>query len=117
PVGESGYSNEASAMTETTPNPPTGLTATGGNGQVLLSWTAPSVPVTYTVMRALQPGGRYDVLARELAPTTYTDLAVVNGTTYYYVVFASNSAGDSGPSNQASGTPHPTSPPPATPTG
>jgi len=33
--------------------------------------------------------------------TTYTDNAVVNDTTYYYVVSASNMLGESGDSNEA----------------
>src|SRR5262249_9181977 len=36
---------------------------------------------------------------------TYVDTTVVNGTTYYYVVSATNSFGDSADSNEASATP------------
>src|SRR5207244_5171245 len=45
--------------------------------------------------------------------TTYTDNGVTNGTTYYYVVTAVNSSGESGNSNEASATPNT---PPAAPT-
>ena len=36
----------------------------------------------------------------------YTDTSAVNGTTYYYVVSAANSLGESDDSNEASATPH-----------
>ena len=36
---------------------------------------------------------------------TYTDTAVANGQTYYYEVTATNSVGESGPSNEANATP------------
>ena len=35
----------------------------------------------------------------------YTDMTALNGTTYYYVVSAANSLGESGDSNEASATP------------
>src|SRR4029453_12971056 len=57
------------------------------------------------VKRSLTPGGPYSPLVSDLQATTYVDLAVVNGTTYYYVVSASNSLGESGDSNEASATP------------
>jgi hypothetical protein len=48
--------------------------------------------------------GPYTTIASVTA-TTYTDTNVTNGTTYYYVVSAVNSAGESGDSNEASATP------------
>src|SRR5207253_6904614 len=47
------------------------------------------------------------------AGTVYTDTNVVNGTTYYYVVAASNACGNSADSVQVSATP--TAPPPTPP--
>src|SRR5262249_62170087 len=65
--------------------PPLGLTATGGNAQVSLSWPASLGASSYTVQRALVSGGPYVTIG---CPTTtsYTDTGVANGTTYYYVV-------------------------------
>ncbi len=86
------------------PPAPTGLTATAGNAQVALSWTASVGATSYNVKRATVTGGPYTTIA---SPTTtsHTDTTVVNGTTYYYVVSAVNAGGESANSNQASATP------------
>jgi hypothetical protein len=83
---------------------PTGLTATAGNQQVALTWNASSGATSYNVGRATATGGPYTTLS---SPTTtnYTDSTVANGTTYYYVVSAANSAGTSANSSQVSATP------------
>jgi len=95
------------------PLPPTGLTATSGNAQVALSWTASSGATTYNVKRATVNGGPYTVVASPTS-TSYTNTGLTNGTTYYYVVTAVNSAGESGNSSQASATPQATSTAPPT---
>ncbi|MGA2052570.1 MAG: autotransporter-associated beta strand repeat-containing protein, partial [Opitutales bacterium] len=97
------------------PSAPTGLTATAGNGNVTLNWTASSGATGYTVQRSTTSGGGYTTLATGVTSSTYKDTTAVNGTTYYYVVVATNTAGSSDTSAQASSTPLP--PPPATPTG
>ena len=86
------------------PPAPTGLTATAGNAQVSLSWSASSGATSYNVMRATANGGPYTTIS---SPTTtsYSDTGLTNGTTYYYVVTAANVNGASGNSNQASATP------------
>jgi len=109
-AGSSANSAQASATptgstTPTAPAAPTGLTATAGNGQVSLSWAASSGATSYTVKRATTSGGAYTNVATNVASTSYTDTGVTNGTTYYYVVSASNSAGSSADSAQASATP------------
>ncbi|MBI3722002.1 MAG: fibronectin type III domain-containing protein, partial [Fimbriimonas ginsengisoli] len=104
-AGESGNSNEASATPNVTiPPAPTGLKATAGNAQVALSWTASSGATSYNVKRATVSGGPYTTVG---SPTTtsFTNTGLTNGTTYYFVVSAVNSAGESGNSNQASATP------------
>ena len=113
-VGESLSSNEASATPSapaTAPSAPQSLAATAGNNQVALSWSAPnsnggSSLTTYTVYRSPTSG----VLGSALSPgpglsTSYTDTTAANGTTYYYVVKASNAVGESLSSNEASATP------------
>jgi fibronectin type 3 domain-containing protein len=112
--GESANSNEASATPTAPTAPPAapgGVVATAGNAQVLLSWTASSGATTYTVKRGTVSGGPYASIATGLTGTSYTDAAVTNGTTYFYVVTASNSAGESANSTQVSATP--TAPPTA----
>jgi len=86
------------------PPAPTNLAATAGNAQVILSWTASSGATSYSVQRSTTNGGPYTQLS---SPTTtnYTDTAVTNGTEYFYVVAAVNSAGTSPNSAQAEATP------------
>src|SRR5579864_2513574 len=86
------------------PAAPTNLMANAGNGQVGLSWSASSGATSYNVKRSTTSGGPYTTIA---SPTTtsYTDTGVTNGTTYYYVVSAVNTAGESANSSQVSATP------------
>jgi hypothetical protein len=71
---------------------PASLTATGGAGQITLAWPASVGATGYHVKRALVSGGPYVSIACP-TPTTYTDTSVSIGTTYYYTVSASYSAG------------------------
>ena len=93
-----------------TPSAPVGLSATAGNGQVALNWTAPPGATGYNLKRSLTNGGPYTILA-SIASTNYTDTAVVNGTTYYYVVVATNANGLGIDSAQVSAQPVSTTPP------
>jgi fibronectin type 3 domain-containing protein len=86
-------------------SPPTGLTATPGNVQVSLSWTAAAGATSYNVKRATVSGGPYTTIATGITTMSYTDTGLNNGTTYYYVVSAVNAAGESGNSSQVSATP------------
>ena len=89
-----------------TPPAPPVLTAAEGAGQVVLTWTAVTDAVTYTVYRSPLSGGGYAPITTVSAPV-YTDTAVVNGTTYYYVVTALDAAGnESSCSNEAAAMPH-----------
>ncbi|MBO9599303.1 MAG: fibronectin type III domain-containing protein, partial [Cohnella sp.] len=107
-AGSSANSAQVSATpTATTqvPAAPTGLTATAGNAQAALSWTASTGATSYTVKRATTTGGPYTNVATGVTTTSYTDTGLTNGTTYYYVVSATNSAGSSSNSAQVSATP------------
>ena len=111
-------SNEASATPSSGVSPPpapTGLVAAAGNGVVSLSWTAAAGAASYTVKRSTTSGGPYGNVSggSGLTATSFSDSTVTNGTTYYYVVFGTNSAGDGPNSGQASATPMA---PPAAPT-
>jgi cellulose 1,4-beta-cellobiosidase len=83
---------------------PTGLTATAGNASVTLTWTAVPGATSYSVKRSTVSGGPYAALATTSA-ATLTDASVTNGTTYYYVVAASNASRTSAYSSQVSATP------------
>jgi len=109
--GESANSNQASATPVSTAQPPppvpavpTALAATTGNQQITLTWNASSGATSYHVKRATTSGGPYTQVS---APTSssYTNTGLTNGTTYFYVVSALNTSGESANSNQASATP------------
>jgi hypothetical protein len=97
----------------TPPAAPTGLTATPGNQQVSLAWTASSGASSYSAHRSTVSGGPYTTVATGIAGTGHTDTGLTNGTTYHYVVTAVNGSGESPNSNQASATPQAPQPPPA----
>ena len=104
--GQSANSAEVSVTPIAPPPPaaPTGLAAIAGNMQVALTWTASSDATSYHVRRSTTNGGGYAQIG---APTTtnFADSGLTNGSTYYYVVTAVNTAGESGNSNQGSATP------------
>ncbi|WP_078554170.1 cellulase family glycosylhydrolase [Bacillus alkalicellulosilyticus] len=90
----------------TVPSAPTGVTAIAGNAQVNLSWNAVSGATSYNVKRRTSAtSGSYTTVATGLTTPTFTNTALTNGTTYYYVVTAVNSAGESSNSTQVSATP------------
>jgi len=97
------------------PAAPTNLTATQGDTQISLTWTASAGAATYNVKRSTTTGGPYTAVQTGITGTTCTDTGLTDGTTYYYIVTAVNSGGESSPSNQASATPNP--PPPPAPAG
>jgi fibronectin type 3 domain-containing protein len=105
--GTSGYSNEANATpVAAIPTAPTGLSATGGNTQISLGWTASSGATSYNVYRGTSAGGESGTaIATGITTTTYTNTGLTNGMAYYYKVAAVNSSGTSGYSNEASATP------------
>jgi hypothetical protein len=94
---------------------PTGLTATGASGQVTLEWddsTAEDLS-RYVVLRSTAPGGPYAYLAG-VTDSSYIDAEVSDGTTYYYVIEANDTAENrSGLSHEASVTAGDPPPPPA----
>ena len=86
---------------------PTGLSATGGNGQVNLIWNASTGATSYNVYRGTSSGGESATpIATGVTSTNYTDSTITNGTTYYYTVAAVNTGGTSGLSNETSALPH-----------
>ncbi len=87
----------------TPPSAPTSLVAIGGSTQVSLAWTAPVGSVTgYKVYRGTTPGGEGGSPIATPGTNAYTDTGLSAGTTYYYTVKATNTAGDSAASSEAS---------------
>ncbi len=87
------------------PAAPAALLASPGDDAVPLRWQPSFGATSYTVKRATSSGGPYRTVASGITASSYTDTSVTNGTTYYYVVTATNSAGTSGNSPEDSATP------------
>jgi len=103
-AGQSANSASVSVAPVPPPAPPAVLSATVGDQRVALSWTSSSTALTYTVKRATVSGGPYTELDM-VATTSFSDFGVANGTTYYYVVSATNNSGESANSVQLAVTP------------
>jgi len=73
------------------PSAPTGLTATAGDAQVALTWTASANATKYNVYK--KSGDTYPYLT-QVTDVNYTDTSLTNGTTYYYKVSALNAGDD-----------------------
>jgi hypothetical protein len=81
------------------------LTAGIGNGAVALNWTAVTGAadvLSYNVKRSTIDNGTYTTIATNVGLISFADTNVSNGTTYYYVVSAVNSLGESSDSAPAS---------------
>ncbi len=78
----------------TGPLPPSGLTATPGNGAVSLTWIGSTGATNYLVKRSAASGGPYTTIGSASA-TSYHDTALSNSATYFYVISALNPGGAS----------------------
>lgn len=86
------------------PVAPTGLLAAAvSDGRINLSWTVTSNAASYNIKRSNQSGGPYSLIAN-LTGAGFSDTGLSESTTYYYVVSAVNSAGESADSSQVSAT-------------
>lgn len=88
---------------------PANLAAIPGASQVFLNWSASSnyTAQGYVVARSTSINGVYKIITSWNAETSpqYVDTAVVNGTTYYYQVAATNQSGIGPYSAPAAATP------------
>jgi hypothetical protein len=83
------------------PAGPIGLTATVTNAQVKLAWNDSVGAMNYNLKRSISSVGPFTNLVTTTASTNYTDSAVALGSTYYYVVSAVDSFGESTNSSRA----------------
>ena len=98
--GSNGGGNQGGSA----PATPTGLTATAGDTQASLTWTASSGATSYHVKRSMTSGGPYTLVSSPTA-TAFTDTGLTDGTKYFYVVSAANSDGESANSSEVNATP------------
>jgi len=103
-IGQGAYSTAVSVTPAIVPDAPTGLSATRGNAQVSLAWTAPAsnggaAITSYTITYS---GG---TVTTNSSATSATVTGLTNGTLYSFTVAATNSAGTGAASTSASATP------------
>ncbi|MFN7904080.1 MAG: Ig-like domain-containing protein [Pseudobdellovibrionaceae bacterium] len=106
--GTSGNSNEASALPISLPSAPTLSLVITQAARLDLSWASSTGtgPITYTLMRSTTSGNSYASVAGcvGLSTTTCNDTSVTVGTTYFYIVTATNGGGNTS-SNEVSAVP------------
>jgi fibronectin type 3 domain-containing protein len=106
-AGQSVASAQFTAATDapvvTIPTAPVGVTATGGANQVSISWSAVSGATSYNIYYATTTGVTKTSGAKITnAENPYVQTGLAVGTTYYYIVTALNSSGESAASPQDS---------------
>ena len=107
-VGESAASAQVSAIPAVNPAPaaPTDVTATPGNGEVTIAWTAVAGAISYNIYWSTTTGvTTADGTEITGATNPYIQTGLTNGTTYYYVVTAVNDNGESTASPQVTAAP------------
>ena len=102
-VNEGGISPTTSIMV-LLPPVAFGLAAFPGNQQVTLNWSSAVGATNYLLEVSPTNGGPYTVLLNT-TNTSYVNTGLVNGTTYYYIVYSQGPNGQSPVSAQASATP------------
>ncbi len=96
--GIAAYGDPVSTYPQPVPAAPTGLALTASACRsITLGWTAPSGsgPYTYRIYRATSPSTTYSAIATS-ATTSWTDTALVYGTTYGWYVAALDANGYEG---------------------
>ena len=108
--GDSAVSSEVSATPQVpAPAMPSGLRLTAGNEQVRATWDTISGATSYTLyysQSSITDINASSVTAvPNIAGTSHTVSGLTNGTTYHFVVKASNAGGESAVSREVSATP------------
>jgi Tat protein translocase TatB subunit len=103
------------------PTIPESVTVSPSADQVVVSWIGSLGATSYTIKRSAGPAEPFYVIAMSVYELSYTDSDVKPGQTYHYVVVATNSAGESAPSDEAivtlpgTAAAEPSAPPPPSP--
>jgi alpha-L-fucosidase len=82
------------------PGVPGWISATIGDAQATLTWASSVNATGYNLKRSASSGGPYAIVAANTAYTSFTNTGLANGSVYYYVVSATNHAGESANSMQ-----------------
>ena len=99
-VGTNSLESANSAVATATPavklSAPTGLTGKGVDaGQISLFWSALVGATSYSVKMSKTSGGPYTTLKSGLTTTTFDVTGLTKSTTYFFVISATNSVGES----------------------
>ena len=95
----------SSPTVSTVPAIPIGITAAGGTQQVTISWPTTSGATSYNVYYSTTAGVTISNGTKITGATSpYTQTGLLGGTTYYYIVTAVNSVGESTASAQVTAT-------------
>ena len=105
-----GPAGTSSAVTPATvPGAPTNVTATAGNAQATVSWTAPSSTggsaITGYVITPYIGSTAQTATSAGATPTSAVVTSLLNGTTYTFAVAATNGAGTGAATTSAAATP------------
>ncbi len=104
-VNAAGISAASTAIVISPPAAPTSLSAIPGDTQVTLSWTSIANATGYYLYSGTASNTVTTLVAANYTGTSYTNTGLTDGTTYYYVVAATNAAGLGPNSPEASATP------------
>jgi autotransporter-associated beta strand protein len=104
-VNAGGVSAAASVSITALPAAPASLSAIAGDSQVTLSWSAVSGATGYFLYSGTVSNSVTTLLLSGYTGTSYTNTGLTDGTTYYYVVAATNAGGLGPDSPEASATP------------
>lgn len=98
--GQFVYSAALDVVRDAAPVAPTSLTGEVlAASQIKLQWNAGTNVRSYNLKRSLHPDGPFDTVAARTTQLEFTDKNLTPSITYYYMVTALNSAGESAPSS------------------
>ena len=101
-----GGSSSSSAPSVSKPSQPANVSVTAGNGQITVTWSAVSGATSYNVYWSTSSGVTTSNGTKiSTAGTSALHTGLTNGTWYYYIVTAVNSAGEGAVSSRASARP------------
>ncbi|MCD6359901.1 MAG: DUF1566 domain-containing protein, partial [Armatimonadetes bacterium] len=105
-AGNTSSGSTTSEMPGIAPSPPTNVSTTAGDAEVTISWNNVSGATSYNIYWSTSSGVTKSAGTKITnVSSPYTHTGRTNGTTYYYVVTAENTYGESDESEEVNATP------------